>query len=166
MRDTNFHNQLKGFFALRGKTQAMIASDLGTSTAYIGRLFSGASNFGAKTATRFSELYGLSVSWLLTGEGPMMAADVNAGGNTTIVTHGDNSPASGGDQRITTKTGCESGADGLQEMLKTGLSELKSGQNAILSQFEALKNEISALQTEKSRLLTIIENLTNGGKTQ
>ncbi len=166
MNNNDLTSKLKNFFSSHGITQTRLAEDLEVSQQYVSRLLTGAAPFGKKTATRFSELYGLSVSWLLTGEGPMMAADVNTGGNTTIVTHGDNSPASGGDQRITNATNAESGAGDLQEMLKTGLSELKSGQNALFSQFEALKNEISALQTEKSRLLTIIENLTNGRKAQ
>lgn len=134
-------------------TQAMIANNLGTSTAYIGRLFSGASNFGAKTATRFSELYGLSVPWLLTGEGPMMAADVQTGNSVSVVAHGDNSPAAGGDQRITTE-----GADELKELRY----EVKNGFAALKTEVTALKTEIAALKDEKGRLLSIIENLTGG----
>ena len=153
MRDTNFYNNLKGFFASKGMTQAMIASELGTSTAYIGRLFSGASNFGAKTATRFSELYGLSVPWLLTGEGPMMAADVQTGNSVSVVTHGDNSPAAGGDQRITTE-----GTDDLRVLRE----EVKNGFAALKTEISSLKAEVSALKDEKGRLLSIIENLTGG----
>lgn len=150
--DGDFYNSLKAFFVAKGMTQSMIASDLGTSQAYIGRLFTGSVGFGKKTATRFSELYGLSVPWLLTGEGPMMAADVQTGNSVSVVTHGDNSPAAGGDQRITTET------DDLRELR----DEVKNGFAALKTEVTALKTEIAALKDEKGRLLSIIENLTGG----
>lgn len=149
----DFYNSLKAFFVAKGMTQSMIASDLGTSQAYVGRLLTGAGRFGKKTATRFSELYGLSVPWLLTGEGPMMAADVQTGNSVNVVTHGDNSPAAGGSQRITTE-----GADDLRELR----TEVKNGFAALQTEVTALKTEISALRDEKGRLLSIIENLTGG----
>lgn len=150
--DGDFYNSLKAFFVAKGMTQSMIASDLGTSQAYIGRLFTGSVGFGKKTATRFSELYGLSVPWLLTGEGPMMAADVT-GNSVSVVTHGDNSPAAGGDQRITTE-----GADEFKWLRE----EIKSGFDALKTEISALKTEVSALESERGRLLSIIENLTGG----
>ena len=151
--DGDFYNSLKAFFVAKGMTQSMIASDLGTSQAYIGRLFTGSVGFGKKTATRFSELYGLSVPWLLTGEGPMMAADVQTGNSVSVVTHGDNSPAAGGDQRITTE-----GADEFKWLRE----EIKSGFDALKTEISALKTEVSALESERGRLLSIIENLTGG----
>ena len=144
-------NDLRNFFAQKGITQQEIADKLGTSRAYVTQLIN-RPNLTSKTATRFSELYGLSVPWLLTGEGPMMAADVQTGNSVSVVTHGDNSPAAGGDQRITTET----------DEFKWLRDEIKSGFDALKTEISALKTEVSALESERGRLLSIIENLTGG----
>lgn len=97
--ENSFYNGLRAFFVAKGMTQAMIARDLGTSQAYVGRLFSGASNFGHKTAARFEELYGLNSAWLITGRGPMLRDGENppthAAQIGSVETSGDNSPAVG-----------------------------------------------------------------------
>ena len=145
-------DDLRNFFAQKGITQQEIADTLGTSRAYVTQLIN-RPNLTSKTATRFSELYGLSVPWLLTGEGPMMAADVQTGNSVSVVTHGDNSPAAGGDQRITTE-----GTDDLRVLRE----EVKNGFAALKTEVTALKTEIASLKDEKGRLLSIIENLTGG----
>ena len=145
-------DDLRNFFAQKGITQQEIADTLGTSRAYVTQLIN-RPNLTSKTATRFSELYGLSVPWLLTGEGPMMAADVQTGNSVSVVTHGDNSPAAGGDQRITTE-----GTDDLRVLRE----EVKNGFAALKTEISSLKAEVSALKDEKGRLLSIIENLTGG----
>lgn len=152
MNNNNLTSELKNFFSSRGVSQSQLAVDLDVSQQYVSRLLTGVAPFGKKTATRFSELYGLSVPWLLTGEGPMMAADVQTGNSVSVVTHGDNSPAAGGDQRITTET------DDLRELR----DEVKNGFAALKTEVTALKTEIAALKDEKGRLLSIIENLTGG----
>ena len=152
MNNNNLTSELKNFFSSRGVSQSQLADDLDVSQQYVSRLLTGVAPFGKKTATRFSELYGLSVPWLLTGEGPMMAADVQTGNSVSVVTHGDNSPAAGGDQRITTET------DDLRELR----DEVKNGFAALKTEVTALKTEIAALKDEKGRLLSIIENLTGG----
>lgn len=53
-------------------TQKNIAETLGVDPAYINKLLSGKKGFGKKTAQQFQDLYGLSASWLLTGEGNML----------------------------------------------------------------------------------------------
>lgn len=83
----------------------------------------------------------------------MMAADVQTGNSVNVVTHGDNSPAAGGDQRITT-----GGADDLRVLRE----EVKNGFAALKTEISSLKAEVSALKDEKGRLLSIIENLTGG----
>lgn len=152
MNNNNLTSELKNFFSSRGVSQSQLADDLDVSQQYVSRLLTGVAPFGKKTATRFSELYGLSVPWLLTSEGPMMAADVQTGNSVSVVTHGDNSPAAGGDQRITTET------DDLRELR----DEVKNGFAALKTEVTALKTEIAALKDEKGRLLSIIENLTGG----
>ena len=153
MNNNNLTSELKNFFSARGVSQSQLADDLDVSQQYISRLLTGVAPFGKKTATRFSELYGLSVPWLLTGEGPMMAADVQTGNSVSVITHGDNSPAAGGDQRITTE-----GTDDLRVLRE----EVKNGFAALKTEISSLKAEVSALKDEKGRLLSIIENLTGG----
>ena len=60
---------LKSFFKERGLTQEKVADMLGVSQAYINALLTGSKQFGKKQAKRFEELFGLSETWLLTGQG-------------------------------------------------------------------------------------------------
>lgn len=58
-----------------GHTQASIASQLGVSQPYVNALLTGRKAFGKSQAKKWGDLYGLSPSWLLTGEGSMLKAD-------------------------------------------------------------------------------------------
>lgn len=58
-----------------GRTQASIASQLGVSQPYVNALLTGRKAFGKSQAKKWGDLYGLSPSWLLTGEGSMLKAD-------------------------------------------------------------------------------------------
>lgn len=58
-----------------GHTQASIASQLGVSQPYVNALLTGCKAFGKSQAKKWGDLYGLSPSWLLTGEGSMLKDD-------------------------------------------------------------------------------------------
>jgi Helix-turn-helix. len=58
-----------------GHTQASIASQLGVSQPYVNALLMGRKAFGKLQAKKWGDLYGLSPSWLLTGEGSMLKED-------------------------------------------------------------------------------------------
>lgn len=73
----NINNKLSAYFKNKGMTQEQIAEQLGVSQAYINALLCGKKSFGKKAAQKWSELYGISASWLLTGEGEMMSRTVN-----------------------------------------------------------------------------------------
>lgn len=62
---------LKKFFKEKGYTQEDIALKLGVSEQYVNAILNGRKELGKKQAERLSNLYGLSYSWLLTGEGSM-----------------------------------------------------------------------------------------------
>lgn len=66
-------NRLKEYFDNKGITQSEIAEKLGVSRAYVNALFTGKRAFGKKQAEAWVNLFGLSASWLLTGEGEMLA---------------------------------------------------------------------------------------------
>lgn len=66
-------NRLKEYFDNKGITQSEIAEKLGVSKAYVNALFTGKRAFGKKQAEAWVNLFGLSASWLLTGEGEMLA---------------------------------------------------------------------------------------------
>ena len=63
--------QLRRFFDEKCITQEQIASQLGVDKAHVNKLMTGKKAFGKQTARKWSDLYGLSYSWLLTGEGVM-----------------------------------------------------------------------------------------------
>lgn len=66
---------LAEYFKSKGVTQSAIAEKLGVSKAYVNSLMNGKKAFGKAQAAKWGDLYGLSPSWLLTGEGDMLKAD-------------------------------------------------------------------------------------------
>lgn len=76
--EVTFTENLRKFFESKGITQKSIADELNVAPAYINKLLTGKKAFGKKTAQRFQDLYGLSSSWLLTGEGPMLTDSATA----------------------------------------------------------------------------------------
>ena len=64
---------LREYFDAQGMTQQSIANTMGVSKAYVNRLFTGKAKFGKEAAEKWSNQFGLQKSWLLTGEGPMLA---------------------------------------------------------------------------------------------
>ena len=61
--------KLSAFFKEKGITQVEIAAQLGVSQSYVNALLNDKKAFGKKQAQKWNELFGLSVNWLLTGEG-------------------------------------------------------------------------------------------------
>lgn len=62
-------DKLSSFFKEKGITQEEIAAKLGVSQSYVNALFNGKKAFGKKQAQKWNEMFGISVNWLLTGEG-------------------------------------------------------------------------------------------------
>ena len=60
---------MSAFFKEKGITQEEIAAQLGVSQSYVNALLNDKKAFGKKQAQKWNELFGLSVNWLLTGEG-------------------------------------------------------------------------------------------------
>ena len=94
--------RLKEYFDYQGITQAEIAKRLRVSTAYINSLFTGKRAFGKKQAELWMRQFGLSSSWLLTGEGEMFTrnnvtvyGDGNAVGDSSKVTNTTNNTTYG-----------------------------------------------------------------------
>lgn len=64
--------RLTEYFNGKGISQVGIAEKLGVTRAYINSLFAGRRPFGKKQAEKWEEIFGISKSWLLTGEGEML----------------------------------------------------------------------------------------------
>ena len=64
--------ELDKFFKDKGLSQREIADNMSVSSAYINAVLCGRKAIGKKVAEKLSNLYGLSASWLLTGEGEML----------------------------------------------------------------------------------------------
>jgi len=65
--------QLRKFFENKGFTQEKVSELLGVDKALVNKLMNGKKQFGKQTARKWSDLFGLSYIWLLTGEGSMEA---------------------------------------------------------------------------------------------
>lgn len=64
--------KLRAYFANQGITQKDIAEEFGVTKSAINQYLTGKKPFGKQMAEKFSKRYGLSASWLLTGEGEML----------------------------------------------------------------------------------------------
>ena len=89
MKDENFYIQLKKFFKNLGLSQRQIADQLGVKQSYVNLMLNGRNPIGRHNAQKFHDAYGLSVAWLLTGEGNMMARGA-AAVNTINIDAADN----------------------------------------------------------------------------
>lgn len=99
--------EMRNYFDNQGITQKTIAEKLQVSPAYVNKLFLGKKEFGKKTAERFRDLFGLSQSWLLTGEGPMLTSS-----SDTSIVNGDHSSQAVGDGAMATNN------EGVKECLE------------------------------------------------
>lgn len=86
---------------------------------------------------RFGDAFGISIEWLLSGSGEMLAANVGAG-NTIRQT---------GDSNVAT----------------IGRSETSGDSRALERENELLRDQIAELRAEKERYLAIIETLSRKG---
>lgn len=67
-------SKLTNFFKDKGLSQKDVAELMGTSSAYINAILNNRKDVGKKQAAKMGNLFGLSASWLLTGEGEMFTA--------------------------------------------------------------------------------------------
>ena len=68
---------LTNWLSSEGMTQKDVAEKLGVSEQFVNALFNGRREFGKKTANDWQKLFGLSASWLRTGEGKRLAAEID-----------------------------------------------------------------------------------------
>ena len=64
--------KLRNYLKDNGLTQVKIAEVFNVDKGYINQLLTGRKAFGKRTAQEWSDQFGLSASWLLTGEGEML----------------------------------------------------------------------------------------------
>lgn len=84
-------DRLRSYFDSQGISQVDIAEKLGVSKAYVNALFNGNSTFGKKTAEKWEMEFGISKSFLLTGDGQMLVGGQNVvgDGNTATQNNGN-----------------------------------------------------------------------------
>lgn len=139
MLDEKFYIQLKKFFKRQGITQAEIAERYGTTQAYINLLLNGKTPIGKSCAVKLHELYGLSVSWLLTGDGNMIDEST-----TNTVNINRDSVKVGGN----VSGGIPQGGS-LSEVVEKLVNELAEQRRASNKQQELINTLIEQLITDK-----------------
>lgn len=140
MIDSFFHDTLKKFFKRQGITQQQIGDALGTTQVYVNSILNGRAPIGKSTAVKLHDLYGLSVAWLLTGEGEMMANS-----NATTINIGRDSIKVGRDAN---GTSIQQGGS-LSEVVEKLVNELAEQRRASNKQQELINTLIEKLITEK-----------------
>lgn len=140
MIDNFFYDTLKKFFKAQGITQQQIGDALGTTQVYVNSILNGRAQIGKSTAKKFHDLYGLSVAWLLTGEGEMMADS-----NATTINIGRDSIKVGRDAN---GTSIQQGGS-LSEVVEKLVNELAEQRRASNKQQELINTLIEKLITDK-----------------
>lgn len=125
--------ELTAYFKRLGVTQEEIASKFEVSQQYISALLSGKKAFGKKQAQKFYELYGISPSWLLTGEGSMISP---TGNNAQVIGYNTGTAINGNGAVVNPKSEKE---DTIARM----------------------QNQIDELISQNGKLLNIIDRLTS-----
>lgn len=122
---------LRSYFKERGISQKEIAEAMGVSPAYINSIFTGKRNLGKNNAEKLQEKFGLSASWLLTGEGSMLIGDIS--GDSNAIGHGA-SVSNSNDSKIVEK---------------------------FLDEISEQRKLVSESQRQVDRLLSIVEKMTS-----
>lgn len=71
------HEKLRTYFKEIGMSQVEIAEKLGVSKTSVNNLLTGYSKFGKAQAEKWHDLFGISKSFLLTGEGSIIDEEPN-----------------------------------------------------------------------------------------
>ena len=155
MLDEKFYIQLKKFFKKQGITQAEIAERYGTTQAYINLLLNGKTPIGKSCAVKLHELYGLSVSWLLTGDGNMIDEST-----TNTVNINRDSVKVGGN----VSGGIRQGGN-LSEVVEKLVNELAEQRREIAEQRREIAEQRRASNKQQELINTLIEQLITDKKT-
>lgn len=126
---------LRQYFDNQGITQQSIANTMNVSKAYVNRLFTGKAKFGKETAEKWSNQFGLQKSWLLTGEGPMLAPTTDDSSLAGSVVNGPHSSQAVGNGARAVN------GEGVRECLEI----IKQQQDTIRRQAEAITKLLDKL---------------------
>lgn len=143
--DKKFYTDLKSFFKKKGITQEYLASILIMSQPNLNAMLNGRRNISKSTATKLNKLYGLSVSWLLTGEGEMMANS-----NATTINIGRDSIKVGRDAN---GTSIQQGGN-LSEIVEKLINELAEQRRELAEQRRASNKQQELINTLIEKLIT------------
>lgn len=137
--DKKFYTDLKFFFKKNGITQEYLANILNMSQPNLNAMLNGRRSISKPTAVKLHELYGLSVSWLLTGNGNMIDEST-----TNTVNINRDSVKVGGN----VSGGIQQGGS-LSEVVEKLVNELAEQRRASNKQQELINTLIEKLITDK-----------------
>ena len=133
------HLKLKEFFEKKGISQQEVAAELDVSPPYINAILNGKKPLGKKNAERLANLYGLSKSFLLTGEG-----QITNNGEDVILSKKDNE---------SNPTVVEQAAN-IIDLYAGLIKEIESLRADLNSELEAVRKE----RQEAQRLTTMLHD--------
>ncbi|MCR4774574.1 MAG: helix-turn-helix domain-containing protein [Prevotella sp.] len=138
----NVGEKLKEYFDNQGITQKDIAEKLHVSKAYINALFSSRTKFGKKQAEKWSNEFGLSASWLLTGSGRMFADN----SNIQIIEGNNNNTINGNGNILNTSCAEQS----INDRIKTIINEFSPSVNAFAKTIKVPQSSIASMLTRRA----------------
>lgn len=135
--EKNINKKLAKFFISIGLSQKDVANRMGTSSAYINALLNGRKAIGKKQAAKMENLFGLSSSWLLTGQGEMLIASADGGVNIF-----GNGNALGAAAKVTSQTTNNFGSCSDEN------SRADATLNKVLDMLQSAQDRINEIQTQ------------------
>lgn len=124
-------------------TQMKIAERLGTSQAYVNAMLCGRKEFGRVAAKKWQEAFGISASWLMTGEGEMLVGckEPSVGGSHNTVT-GDHNVVGSGVQ-------VHAGAEGELQSLRQQNEALTRSLDRLTVSLDRLTRQMDLLMSDR-----------------
>ena len=147
----NISEALKYHFGNIGVTQKDMADKLGVSQGYIAQMLNGRQQFGRAAAKKWQEAFGISASWLMTGEGEMLVEQPRDGLTGTVdlsshhVSGGGNVVASG--SATVQQTGTNSA---VTEMLARQNEMLARQNEMLMKSIDRLTQQLGMLMQERT----------------
>lgn len=134
---------LKRWMSAQGYTQRDIAERLSVSQPSVANLLNGKKPFGKLNAYRWQEAFGISASWLMTGEGEMLVGgkEPSVGGSHNTVT-GDHNVVGSGVQ-------VHAGAEGELQSLRQQNEALTRSLDRLTVSLDRLTRQMDLLMSDR-----------------
>ena len=139
----NVSETLKKHFRDAGVTQKDISAKLGVTQGYVALMLNGKQPFGRAAAKKWQEAFGISASWLMTGEGEMLV-----GGQKPMV-EGSHNTVTGDHNVVGSGVQVHAGAEGELQSLRQQNEALTRSLDRLTVSLDRLTRQVDLLMSDR-----------------